>query len=157
MRRGTGRADQGGDDGLLPALDAGREELADQHVAVAVDDEAGQAVRLGVDQPAGGGGTRVPSSRRRAATALATRRAEEGLVDRLVRVEGPHPGRGSASRASRRRARATLRPGPRTSTVPPTPGSPSRRAIAREYTHGCRRSSGFRPAAVTTTSGMRPG
>ena len=43
------RLQQRFDDRRLEALDAGREELRAEHIAVAVDDQARQAIRLAVD------------------------------------------------------------------------------------------------------------
>src|SRR5262249_16912862 len=77
------------EDRVAPALDARGEELRHQHVRVAVDDQAGQAVGLAVHQAQRVG---VAPCRQR----LAQREraldapAEESRVHFLARVEGPH-------------------------------------------------------------------
>ena len=85
----------------LPALGAGRQELRDQRVGVAVDDQPGQAVGLAVHQAhavAGHGQPRAQRQRTRDAP------LEERRVDALGLVEAP-------GAQADRRARAVRGPG----------------------------------------------
>ncbi len=74
-----------GDD-ALPALDAGREELGREHVAVAIDDEAGQSVGLAVHEAHAVASDRQAPSHRHGSRDPAR---EERGIDTLLLVEAP--------------------------------------------------------------------
>ena len=141
-RFAAGKLRQGIQDRVAPALDAGGEELRDQHVGVAVDDQAGQAVGLAVHQA-----QRIGVLRRRQRFAQRERlldpAAEEPRVDRLRPDRRSRPARGSATSGCTRRCASTLPAPSRTSTVSPAPGLPSTFSTAPEKIHGWRRRSDF--------------
>ena len=87
-RLAAGELRQGIQDRVAPALDARGEELRDQHVGVAVDHQARQAVGFAVHQA-----QRIGVLRRRQRVAQGKRLldpiAEESRVDGFGRVEGP--------------------------------------------------------------------
>ena len=91
------------EDRIAPALDAGGEKLGDQHVGIAVDDQAGQAVRFRVHQAQRirvlGGGQALAHGKRAHYPV-----AEERGIDLLGRIEGPDP-RADLRRGAVRRAR----------------------------------------------------
>ena len=99
----AGRLDQAGDDGVAPLVGAGRGQLHDDGVAVLVGDDAGQAVRFGVDQaqPLLAAQFRQRLTARHGGGDAAL---EEGVIDRLVGIEGPEAGADLRFRAVRRAA-----------------------------------------------------
>src|SRR5262245_25797099 len=88
-RLGGGELRERVQDQVAPALDAGGEELRHQHVGIAVDDQAGQAVGLTVHQAQRVG---MAPRRQRLAQGESTLdpAAEKGRIHLLRRVEGPH-------------------------------------------------------------------
>ncbi|MFM2054403.1 MAG: hypothetical protein RL456_2440 [Pseudomonadota bacterium] len=96
-RAAGGRPQRVGDRGL-PALGAGAEELGAEDVVVAVDDQAGQAVGLAVDQPHAVAPDAQPRAHRHRRLDAA---AEEVRVDALGLVEAPRPHPDHRARAER--------------------------------------------------------
>jgi hypothetical protein len=89
-RAAAGGLDQPGNDGIAPLVGPGAGQLYDHHRTEAVGDDAGQTIGLPVDQAhailPGQPGMRSTTRHRRRHRTL-----DEGMVDGLLGVEGPHP------------------------------------------------------------------
>ena len=100
-------------------LGAGREQLHDDGIAVAVGDDTGQSVGLAVDDAARG--VPVVEHRRARCRGARDRTREERIVDRRVGLEAPHAG--ADLRCGDQAARAANAPSASTtSTVSPGAG-----------------------------------
>ena len=154
-RSGARGRGERGDDRVAPALGArptGSCSTID--IAVAIGDDAGQAVRFAVHEPAAGV-LGVEACGARAATARATRAREERGVDRLVARSNDHT-RARICEAGEYAARASERAvGGARSTVSPAAGSPSTRSIAPENIHGMALPQRFLAARLQTTGPAR--
>lgn len=121
---------QRGDDLGAEVFDACAQELDDQIFAVAVDDQSGQRVALGMDQAAAAF-RRIEPEKFPVLDRIFDPAAEERRVDRLLRVETPDPRRELRLRRPGRRARKR-RFESVTTTVSPGAASPSSAATAPE-------------------------
>ena len=77
-------------DGRPEAIHAGGEELQHDQRPEAIDDQAAQAVALGMDQAIGVGDGVEAEPVAAQSDGLAEAAGEEGVVDRLVRIAGQH-------------------------------------------------------------------
>ena len=85
----AGRRQQQVGDHRFPALGAGGEELRDQGVGVAVDDQAWQAIGLGMDQTHAIRRNRQPGAHRQGGLDALRKKARVDAL-RFVKAPGPH-------------------------------------------------------------------